>query len=180
MLKELFLLPNLFSLSRIGFAVIFWIILAPQDFRNNYILISVVTILAALTDFLDGYFARKLNQVSELGKILDPLGDKLCVAVIALQFYLHGALHPALFYIIIGRDVLLIIGGLLMSSKIREVPPSDMIGKVAVNLIALHLFLIVFFTNDSLVYQISMLGAFVAVIVSFMNYTHRSLKQIRK
>ena len=180
MVKELFLLPNLLSLSRIGFAVIFWIILAPQDFRNSYILISIVTILAALTDFLDGYFARKFNQVSELGKILDPLGDKICVAVIALQFYLHGALHPALFYIIIGRDVLLIAGGLLMSSKIREVPPSDMVGKIAVNVIALHLFLIVFFNNDTLVYQMSMFAAFTAVIVSFLNYTYRSLRQIRK
>ncbi len=180
MLKELILLPNLFSLSRIGFALIFWIILSPPDFRDNYILITVVAILAALTDFLDGYFARKLHQVSELGKILDPLGDKVCIAIIALQFYLHGALHPALFYIIIGRDVLLIVGGLLMSSKIRQIPPSDIVGKVAVNVIALHLFLIVFFTNDSIVYQFSMFGAFIAVIVSFLNYTYRSLRQIRK
>ena len=56
------------------------------DSLRYYIL--ALAIFGALTDFLDGYFARRLNQVTEFGKIIDPLADKVCIGIIITKLFL--------------------------------------------------------------------------------------------
>ena len=73
-------LPNILTLFRIGlipvFAVVFYL---PFDWRNE--VACIIFVIAAITDLLDGYLARKLRQISKLGAFLDPVADKLMVAV---------------------------------------------------------------------------------------------------
>ncbi|MCK7524307.1 MAG: CDP-alcohol phosphatidyltransferase family protein [Ignavibacteriales bacterium] len=54
-------------------------------------------VFAATTDMLDGYLARKLNQVTEVGKIIDPLADKAAMAVIVVKLFLIGEISTFLF-----------------------------------------------------------------------------------
>ena len=54
--------------------------------------------MRAITDMLDGYLARKFNEVTELGKIIDPLADKIAIGVIILKLYLIGIIPRVLFY----------------------------------------------------------------------------------
>lgn len=69
-----------------------------------------IFILAAITDWLDGHFARKFNAQSTMGKFMDPIADKILVSTILILLVPSGAVHPVLVILILGRDIL--IGGI--------------------------------------------------------------------
>lgn len=100
-------------------------------------------VLAALTDFLDGYFARRLNEVSDLGKILDPLADKVFVGVIVVVLMLKGLLPLWFVGIVVARDLLILLGGIAVERKVGVVLPSNYPGKIAVLVLSTTLLLIV-------------------------------------
>lgn len=89
-----------------------------------------ISLVAISTDYFDGYFARKLHQESELGKILDPLADKILIAAIILTLFFKNEFPLWLAIIIIGRDLLILFGGLLLSAKMKNVTPSNVYGKI--------------------------------------------------
>ena len=101
--------PNLVTLSRIVLIpLIIGLYYLPEDwlsYHGKNIAATVVFILAALTDWLDGYLARRLNQISAFGAFLDPVADKLIVvgALIALLYLNRVDMLVAL--IIIGREI---------------------------------------------------------------------------
>jgi len=101
--------PNLVTLSRIVLIpLIIGLYYLPEDWLSYYgknVAATVVFILAALTDWLDGYLARRLNQTSAFGAFLDPVADKLIVvgALIALLHLNRVDMLVAL--IIVGREI---------------------------------------------------------------------------
>ncbi len=99
-------------------------------------IVSILIFLGIVSDFLDGYFARKWNQISEMGKVLDPLADKVCIALASIALYQSYGLPFWMLVIIIGRDVLIVLGALLLMGRINYVIPSAMPGKIAVTLIS--------------------------------------------
>lgn len=96
------------------FIVVFYLQYAWNLMSFGYILAAVIFFIASITDVLDGHFARKMNQVSEMGKLLDPIADKLliCSAILLLVEWHKVAAWVAI--IIIGREF--IISGLRMIS----------------------------------------------------------------
>ena len=91
-----------------------------------------MSVLLPLTDVLDGYLARKLNQVTEVGKIIDPLADKAAMAVIVVKLFSIGEISAFFFLLIIIRDLLIFIGGIYVSKKLGRVLPSNKLGKLTV------------------------------------------------
>jgi CDP-diacylglycerol--glycerol-3-phosphate 3-phosphatidyltransferase len=67
---------------------------------------ALVFVLAAMTDFLDGYFARRLNMITSLGKFLDPLADKILVGVALIMLIPLERVQPFVVALIIGRELL--------------------------------------------------------------------------
>jgi len=92
--------------------------------------------LAIVSDILDGHFARKWNQISEMGKVLDPLADKVCIALSSIALYQAYGLPFWILALIIGRDILIVLGALLLMGRMNYVVPSAMPGKIAVALIS--------------------------------------------
>lgn len=98
-------LPNAITLTRIALVVVFTAAVSVADrYSWGYLAALVTFILAACTDWLDGYLARRLNQVTTFGKLIDPLADK--IAVSAAFIYLTGeGLCPAwITILIISRE----------------------------------------------------------------------------
>ena len=99
-------IPNQLTLLRILLIPVF-VLVFYLPFGWNNIVACVIFILAAVTDMLDGYLARKLNQTSSLGAFLDPVADKLMVAVVLVLLVqqtpeIYLALPAA---VIIGREI---------------------------------------------------------------------------
>jgi CDP-diacylglycerol--glycerol-3-phosphate 3-phosphatidyltransferase len=127
-----------------------------------------------LTDFLDGYVARKLHQVTELGKILDPLADKLTTGAAAVLLVIVGALPFWYVSVMILRDVLILIGAVYIKAKKNIVTQSNWPGKVAVFLVALVILLSALAIPSLEEFrQFSIWLSVVIMIVSFGIYVRR-------
>tara|TARA_X000000950_G_scaffold286658_1_gene396233 strand:- start:2274 stop:2804 length:531 start_codon:yes stop_codon:yes gene_type:complete len=95
---------NLLTLSRIIFGIIIFIILALNE---NYILALILFFLAGISDYLDGYLARKYDSISDIGEILDPIADKILIIFIlfGLSVNLSSYLIAFLGSFIISREI---------------------------------------------------------------------------
>lgn len=146
--------------------------------RKELELTLIATLVLIATDFADGYFARKLNQVSEMGKILDPLADKLCVALGIFALYQYYGLPLWITVVVIGRDVLIIIGSLILMTRLPYVSPSAMPGKIAVTILSL-LFLSYIIEFEPVRFPLEIL-TFLALLVSALDYSYKFLSGLFK
>ena len=124
-------LANFFSLVRVPLIVpIIWLIwrIASGDEYHWYLFWTVMLIIA--TDILDGAFARRRKQVTEWGKIVDPLADKLAINSIALALILFRELPLWVGVVVIGRDVAIVLAGVFLITKRKIVVPSNIWGKL--------------------------------------------------
>ncbi len=97
-------LPTWITVSRLlGIPLILYLLSNPTN--KNYWISFVIFLIAAITDWLDGYLARKLDMVSELGKFLDPLVDKLLVLGVLLALIQLQKVPPWGVFIILTREL---------------------------------------------------------------------------
>ena len=101
------MIPNILTILRIASAPILVIILLSNE-MNMVILGLVIFIISSITDFLDGYLARSFNQLSKLGKILDPIADKLlitCALISLISNNIIQDIHVIAATLIIIREI---------------------------------------------------------------------------
>jgi CDP-diacylglycerol--glycerol-3-phosphate 3-phosphatidyltransferase len=102
---QVFNLPNSITLIRLAvIPVLFLLLLSPG--RILSMIIAVLFIMAAITDLIDGYVARKYNIVTTMGKFLDPIADKLVVTTAMIMLIPIGRIPAWIVAIIIMRDLL--------------------------------------------------------------------------
>ncbi|MBV5326350.1 MAG: CDP-alcohol phosphatidyltransferase family protein [Chlorobium sp.] len=130
---KIFNLPN--SLSFLRILLIPWFL---YYFHTGNLTVSVtLMIIAILSDWFDGQTARWTNEVSEMGKILDPLADKLCLASVALYFLWVGQLPLWFVLFVVIRDVLIFLGAAYVKFRHRVVTTSLWPGKWAVGFLSM-------------------------------------------
>jgi CDP-diacylglycerol---glycerol-3-phosphate 3-phosphatidyltransferase len=125
-------LPNLISLLRIG--LLPFVVLCLKAGQNRWAL--GLMLLAVATDYFDGWLARRLNQVTDSGKMIDPLADKVCVSTAIIALWLWRGFPLWAVILIVARDLLILLGGLLIMKKKKMVPVSNRAGKWAVTVMA--------------------------------------------
>lgn len=76
------------------------------DLSLTYVIAGVIFIVASFTDFLDGYLARKNNQVTDTGKMLDAIADKILVNPILIIFAAEGLIIPLVPVVVVARDII--------------------------------------------------------------------------
>jgi len=124
--------PNALSLLRV--LLLPFVIIAMRNGQDAWLL--ALMLAGASTDWLDGYLARRLNQVSDSGKIADPLADKICTDVLVVALWLWRGFPWWAMAAIVGRDLLILTGALLVMRKRRTVPFSNRAGKLAMAVMA--------------------------------------------
>ncbi len=178
--KEIFTKSNLISIFRLLLAVPLWPLLDNLNAPGNRQIIIAICIIAAISDSLDGYLARKYNEITELGKIIDPLADKVLVAAIIVKLYLTGEIPGYFFFMVIGRDVLIFIGGMIVAKILGRVLPSNVLGKMTVSSIGVLILLIIGGLDRANIIYISIYYlSIILIVASFLGYLIRAIEFVR-
>ena len=119
-------IPNVLTIIRIILIPVFVVLF----FKGEKIAALCVFCAASLTDMLDGYLARKLNQITDFGKLFDPLADKLMVLTAMVCQTFWGPLPPVAVIIVAAKELVMVLGGVFMLSK-DVVVYSNYFGKAA-------------------------------------------------
>ncbi len=173
-LRELKYTPNLISLFRLLLSIPLLILFSSYSFNESRFYILALILIAFFSDIADGYVARKTNSISELGKIIDPLADKLLVAIIIINLYLLAKIPAYYFWIVISRDILILVGSIVFSSKVNIVLPSDYLGKITVFLIGVVIIVSIFITYSFLwLFQFLLIVSAIFCFASFFNYIYK-------
>ena len=90
-----------------------------------------VYLAAAATDLIDGYIARKFNQISNLGKVMDPIADKLMTVTALVCMFLQQYLTTTVLIVVIAKEALMIVGGVLIYFVFKKVVYANLYGKIA-------------------------------------------------
>ena len=131
MLKELFYISNFLSIFRIILLFPLSYLLMADNGSSRGLIIAILLSMYA-TDLLDGFLARKLNQVTELGKIIDPLADKISVVTLVLILLIQQKIPLLFVLIVVLRDIFILLFGLILKRRKKITLMSNYPGKIAV------------------------------------------------
>lgn len=183
-------IPNWLSFIRIALIPVFAVLFV----QGHQLVAVIVMICAALTDLFDGKIARKFNQVSNLGKILDPIADKLsqmAIVIVLLYTYWENPIKYLFFFFIV-KEVLMLLGGALLLSKGMRPTAAEIWGKVATNVFYIAMIIILAFgengalcnvtnfTLPSVVTWVLVALSAVSALVSLLGYVPGFLKQLKE
>lgn len=107
-------IPNLVSGLRVLAVPYFWYVLLGQ---KNVGWAAALIFIIGSTDWIDGYLARRLNQISEVGKFLDPLADRLMIASALVAGLIAGVIPPVIGWALLAREVLVGIGTITLAAR---------------------------------------------------------------
>ena len=195
--------PNMLTFLRILMVPVFAYLFIKATKENNYIIWSVVILfLSGLTDFLDGKIARKFNQISPLGKVLDPVADKLTQITIAviLLIKFRACDNPTMkafgwvFLVFLIKEAIMVIGGGVMLLLGIRPGAAEIYGKVATFVFYGVMLIIIAFGpevgaitmyNSSLVLPESITIILVVIsailtLVAFASYMPATFKQFKE
>ncbi len=185
--SDLVTIPNILSYLRLILVVpfVYYFIRGLYDDPRHYITAAVCIIISGLTDCFDGLLARKLNQVTSLGKILDPLADKITLIAVAVCMVIYiPALLPLMLVLFI-KDFTMLICGLVLLVKKIPLPASRWYGKVATVVFYISVTVIIFlkavyqYENPTLILVLFCITAAV-MIFALLNYSKMFLDILKE
>ena len=133
--SDIFLIPNLITILRLVLLVPLIVSYYFDCMLYFYVLLGVVI----LTDFLDGFLARRLNQISDLGKLLDPIADGLILFTFSVVLYFESRIDLWFCVFYFCRQFLLLILSMTLLPKADSVYGSNIVGKWGVGFLTLGL-----------------------------------------
>lgn len=105
--QHLTTLPNVLTYLRMASIPLIVALLIPPSSDFNLQIAFVIYVIAALTDWLDGILARRRNTVTSIGKLLDPLADKLLTSAVLIMLIPYGKVYSWLAFLIVGREIVI-------------------------------------------------------------------------
>ncbi|BBI36197.1 CDP-diacylglycerol--glycerol-3-phosphate 3-phosphatidyltransferase [Cohnella abietis] len=118
--------PNMLTMSRFVLIPLFLFFY----FNDQTITALSIVLVAGLTDFLDGYIARKSGQVTVTGSMLDPLADKLMMLAVVVALLIKSVLPLSAFLVMAFRELVMIIGSAIYHFRGLKTVPANLFGKV--------------------------------------------------
>lgn len=173
--KDLMTIPNAISFFRIilitPFVALF---IVGRYLTKDYTPAIIVLVISGISDFFDGFIARKFHQESELGKVLDPLADKLTLIAVGICMICIEPYVLPLMIVMVVKDILMIIGGTIIINQGIIPPKSSWYGKISTFMFYVSVVLVVAmaifdFRNETLSFTV--LGVTAGMMIfSLVNY----------
>ena len=138
--RDLVTVPNLITFFR-------FVLVPPFVYffiNEQFLLAGIMIGLSGLSDCFDGFFARKLNQVTSLGKILDPIADKVTLVAVAVCMVIYIPSILPIMLVLVGKEFLMLLGGFIMLLRKMTPPPANIFGKLATLVFYFVISLIIF------------------------------------
>lgn len=147
--NEYFTIPNLMGYFRILMIPVFLYLYYHADTTRDYVIAFSVLAISFLTDLFDGKIARKFNMVTDFGKMLDPIADKLtqCAMAIAITFH-----YPVMGYFLaffVCKEFYMGVMGLYILKKYNKIHGAQMYGKICTTIMDVCIFILLLFTELS-------------------------------
>jgi len=179
--NQILTIPNLLSLIRVlMIPIIVWLYCDQGDYRSA----SGLVVLSGLTDVADGIIARKFHLVSDLGKILDPIADKLTQAALIFCLISKYEWMPWLFIFFAVKEITMGISGLIVIKKKDVVNSAQWFGKVATVVLYAVMILLFLFPDISTTWANGMILLCAAVLllsmVKYLTFHCRLLRSKEK
>lgn len=176
--KKIFTIPNILSFFRICLIpVIAWLYAS----EHNYLWAGILLILSGITDVVDGFVARHFNMVSDLGKVLDPVADKLTQLVMLICLVLRFPLMIAPLVLMAIKEIYMSVSGIIIIRRKGIVKSADWHGKAATFILDLTMVLHIFWLEITPAVSTGLIVACsVMIIVSFVFYGIRNRDLLKK
>ena len=184
---NIFNLANFLSVIRVFLAVPFIFILEEHALVNNSdtaFKVFLMLFFIVLSDVLDGYVARKMNVVSNFGKLLDPIADKICLVIVMVFLILNQGLPFLLFFMLLSaRDVYIIIIGLYLIHVQNTVFQANKSGKYFMAITTLMMTAFVFKDTYAIPMNLCWLlyiASLILMVISGYEYHYRYIKYFNR
>lgn len=170
-------IPNILSMLRVAMIPI----IARLYFDEEYYGAVGVMILSGITDIIDGFVARKFNMTSNLGKILDPVADKLTQGLILLCLAVRYPYMLIMFGLMAVKELVLSIVGIMAIRKTQKVKSANWHGKITTFLLYANIIAHILWVNIPKALSYSLVGiCLVFIIISFCMYFSSDIGKIKK
>ena len=168
---------NILSISRVLLTLIVVYLMKVNSELGNIILI-ILAVIAILTDYFDGFFSRKLNQVTSLGILLDPLADKISLIIIFIALILFRDFPLPIFILLIYRDILILALGWIILKK-SKIPESNWWGKINTGVVSVLAFFSIIKLKGFL-FDVSYYCSYMTIFISGISYYVFGERQLLK
>ncbi|MGI6069722.1 MAG: CDP-alcohol phosphatidyltransferase family protein [Blautia sp.] len=169
--REYFSIPNLMGYFRILLIPIYLYVYIHAESTADYYAAAGIMVLSYLSDFLDGKIARRFHMITEFGKILDPVADKLTQGALALSFAFRYPALKVFFVAFLCKELMMGLLGAYMMKKGRRMNGAQWHGKICTAVIDLMMFLLLIL--PSLSHNVVLILVSISLIVmvfSFLSY----------
>lgn len=165
-LKEYFSIPNLMGYFRILLIPVYLFLYIQAETTEEYYMAAVVLLVSFLTDLFDGKIARRFDMVTEFGKILDPVADKLTQGAMAISFSYKYPAMGILLFVFLGKECLMAILVLYMMKKNYRMDGAQKHGKVCTAVLDLVMILVLILPGMSILIVNVLAGIAIIVMLS--------------
>ena len=176
--KQILTIPNLLTVFRILLIpLIVWLYCGKQD----YLLAAWVLLLSGATDIADGFIARRFHMVSDLGKVLDPIADKLTQTAALVCLLTRFQAVWWLLGVLVVKETVMAVMGLLVIRRTGAVYSASWHGKLATCVLyAVILTHIVWYAIPQTISAVLVLAGAASILLSLVLYTREDLRRIRE
>ncbi|MCF3943577.1 CDP-alcohol phosphatidyltransferase family protein [Oceanobacillus alkalisoli] len=179
--REVLSVPNILSYIRILLIPVFIYLFFHATDSRDYYVIGLIILLSGLTDALDGWIARTFNQITELGKIVDPIADKLTQTAIVACLLFRYPYMWILFILFILKELFMGINGLILLKRGKKLDGAKWFGKVSTAVFYLAMGILITFPNlDTYLITFLMIVTGIFLSISFLMYIPEFLRLYEK
>lgn len=164
--KEIFTLPNILSLFRLLLIPVYLFIYLNATQKWEYFLAAFILGITCLTDMLDGHIARQYNMVTNVGKVLDPLADKMTQLALTVCLSVKYPVIRSVLLLFIVKEIFQVSTACILLRRGKVLPGSLIAGKVCTCVLFVSLILLVLLPD----LHIRIINAIAIVDILFLSY----------